>query len=184
MIKFRQFMIPLFSLMAVITPSYAASIEGLERDKRNSLQEISGYRQLGEMRFKKFIFHIYDAELRVAGREFSWEEPFALTLTYARKISREELVEASLSEIARIEDVEIDTVEHLRAPLAGCFADVRDGDQITGHSLDANRVVFYFNDQQTCVLESPDASKSFFSIWLGDNTLDPDRSRELLGMAD
>ena len=136
------------------------------------------------MRFKKFIFHIYDAELRVAGSEFSWEKPFALTLTYARKISREDLVEASLSEIARIENIEIDMIEYLRAPLAGCFADVRDGDQITGHSLDTNKAVFYFNGAQTCTLESPGASKSFFSIWLGDNTMDPDRSRELLGMAD
>ena len=183
MTKIRRLILAILPLTFVM-PSFAASIEGMENEYKIDLQEISDYRQLGEMRFKKFIFHIYDAELRVAGPGFSWDQPFALTLTYARTISREDLVEASLAEIARIEDKKIDTVEYLRAPLTACFADVRDGDQITGHSLDANKAVFYFNDQQTCILDSPGVSKSFFSIWLGDNTMDPDRSRELLGMAD
>ena len=184
MINLRYLISAVIPVVAFTLPSYAASIEGTTSEKRDSLHEIADYRQLGEMRFKKFIFHIYDAELRVAGSDFSWDQPFALTLTYARKIAREDLVDASLSEIARIEDTQIDTVEYLRAPLAACFSDVRDGDQITGHSLDVNKAVFYFNGQQTCVLDAPGASKSFFSIWLGDNTMDPERSRELLGMAD
>lgn len=184
MLKIRRLISALLPLVALSVPSYAESIEEASNEKRDRLQDIRAYRQLGEMRFKKFIFHIYDAELRVAGSDFTWDHPFALTLTYARKISEEDLVEASLSEIARIEDKQIDAVEYLRTPLAECFADVREGDQITGHSLNINKAEFYFNGQQTCTLEAPGASKAFFSIWLGDKTMDPDRSRELLGMAD
>lgn len=148
-----------------------------------SSHSISDYRLVGEISFRKFIFHIYDAELRVEGSEFSWERPYALTLTYARKISRDELVEASLAEIARIGDKTASQVEYLREPLTECFVDVRDGDKITGHSLDKNTAVFYFNEQQTCNLKGDDAVKEFFSIWLGEETIDPKKSLKLRGLS-
>lgn len=178
----RIFCISLASL-ALSATAVLAAVEYPNSERGEDSHSISQYRQLGEVKFKRFIFHIYDAELRVAGSAFSWDQPYALTLTYAREISREKFVEASLAEMARIGEKEAAEVEHFRPPLMACFADVKDGDAITGHSLDANKAIFYFNGEQTCVLEAPGASRAFFSIWLGDKMLDPDRSKKLLGLS-
>ena len=180
MIGLRRLFHVSFAALALATPALAEPSKG---QTNTAKQLISDYRLLGEVSFKKFIFHIYDAELRVEGSSFSWEQPYALILTYARKISREELVEASLAEMARIGEKDVADFESFRAPLSACFADVREGDKITGHSLNADKAVFYLNGDKTCVLEASGASKTFFSIWLGDNTMDPDRSRKLLGFS-
>src|SRR5690606_33147994 len=64
----------------------------------------------GEMRI--FGFAVYDAQLWSAastpGEAVAMRAPFALQLTYKRSISREDLVAASLKEIRRLADQELD----------------------------------------------------------------------------
>lgn len=178
-----------FTLLAGLVFAYLCSPVGLsaqaERIKpstKEQLGDVSSYRLMGDISYRKFIFHVYDAELRVSGDAFSWDQPYALTLTYARKISRKQLVDASISELARINKNSESQYEFLREPLTACFADVQAGDQITGHSLGEGRAAFYFNNQKTCDFDVVGASKMFFSIWLGENTLDPKKSRRLRGL--
>lgn len=165
------------------TPNvHADSVDGFSPGDA-TLERIADYRVVGEISFKKFFFHIYDAQLRVEGSVFSWERPYALTLTYARKISNEALVDASLSEMSRISGEDEARLERFREPLTACFSDVDEGDRITGLSLGADKALFFYNGEQTCSLEMAGASEMFFSIWLGENTQSPKKSRRLRGLS-
>ena len=181
-----QFGVALATALSLIVPfnAYADSVpsdQPSHNDSGFSVDRLSDFSRLGEISYRKLMFHIYDAELLAEAATFSWERPFALTLTYARKIARDDLVEASLKEMARMNDMEASEYEHFRAPLADCFADVRKGDKITGVSLNSDSALFFFNGTQTCDLKFTGASKAFFSIWLGDNTRSPKKSRRLRG---
>jgi len=137
--------------------------------------------QLGRSSFYVSIFHVYDAELWAPATGFSWDDPFRLKLTYARKIEAGQLVTASVKEMARIFDGEAEDFETLRSSLAACFRDVKKGDVIEGVSESRNAAVFFFNGNETCRLTLPEASYQFFSIWLNEGSRSPKQMRRLLG---
>jgi len=137
--------------------------------------------QLGGASFYVSIFHVYDAELWGPKTGFSWDDPFRLKLTYARKISADQLVNTSLTEMVRVSGGKAQDFEALRRPLAECFRDVKKGDVIEGVSESRNAATFYFNGEQTCRLTLPMASYQFFSIWLGERSRSPKQTWRLLG---
>lgn len=137
--------------------------------------------QLGRSSFYVSVFHVYDAELWVPTTGFSWDDPFRLKLTYARKIKADQLVNTSLKEMARVFDGEVEDFETLRTPLASCFRDVKKGDVIEGVSEGRNAAFFYYNGEETCSLNLPEASYQFFSIWLSERSRSPKQTRRLLG---
>lgn len=137
--------------------------------------------QVGRSSFYVSIFHVYDAELWAPATGFSWDDPFRLKLTYARKIEADQLVNASLKEMARVFGGEADDFEALRLPLKACFRDVKKGDVIEGVSESRDAAVFFFNGNETCRLALPEASYQFFSIWLNENSRSPKQTRRLLG---
>lgn len=135
----------------------------------------------GQSSFHVSVFHIYDAELWTPRAGFSWDNPFRLRLTYARKITANQLVNASIKEMARVFGGEARDFEDMRMPLAACFRDVKKGDVLEGVSQSRDRVRFYFNGKQTCNLAAPQASYKFFSIWLSERSRSPKQARHLLG---
>lgn len=137
--------------------------------------------ELGRSSFYVSIFHVYDAELWAPAAGFSWDDPFRLKLTYARKIKSEQLINTSLKEMARIFDAQVEDFEALRAPLAACFRNVKKGDVIEGISESRDTARFYFNGEETCRLNLPEASYQFFSIWLNERSRSPKQTRRLLG---
>ena len=137
--------------------------------------------QLGRSSFYVSIFHVYDAELWTPATGFAWDDPFRLKLTYARKIKAEQLVNTSLKEMARVFDGEVEDFETLRAPLASCFRDVKKGDVIEGVSEGRSAALFYYNGEETCRLDLPEASYQFFSVWLSERSRSPKQTRRLLG---
>lgn len=129
----------------------------------------------GSADIRFFGFHLYKADLWQSGKGF------ALTLSYKRAFSAEELSTASIKEIARMEKSELSKFSGLEPELRGCLADVSPGDRITGVSLDSENAKFYFNGQPRCAISYPEFRDRFFGIWLGPNTRDPKSRDRLLG---
>lgn len=127
----------------------------------------------GQADVKFFGFNLYRAELWRAG------EAFALSLTYRRGFSAKELADASIKEIARMENASVSAFADLGPLLQSCFADVREGDRITGASTGADTARFYHNGAKRCDVSYPQFRDRFFGIWLGAKTRDP-KSRDLL----
>lgn len=125
----------------------------------------------------KFLgFNLYRAELwggNGAG--------FALSLTYKRGFTAEELADASVKEIARMEGRDRSDFADLGPLLTQCFADVKTGDRITGASLSETRARFFYNGTERCDVTYPKLRARFFGIWLGEKTRDPKSRDRLLG---
>lgn len=134
---------------------------------------------VGSGQLKKFGFLIYDAQLYAPQGQFQADQPFALTLTYARTIAKDRIVSASLDEI---ENLGIDITAHppWRAELEAVLVDVKEGDQLTGVYLPEQGAVFFYNGQRTGRL-SDALAKAFFAIWLDPKTSAPDLRTALLG---
>lgn len=179
----RQFLLAATCLAFAGAGMMPSAMAESSSDLTASAQTSAPLQQLGTSSFYVSLFHVYDAELWTPESGFDWDQPFRLKLTYARKIKGEQLVQASLKEMARVFDRDVSAFEALRAPLSACFRDVRKGDVIEGVSAGRDAARFYYNGDQTCELDLPNASYEFFSIWLSKQSRSPKQTRRLLGLS-
>ncbi len=121
---------------------------------------------VGEARYRLLAWTLFDAELWAEDGEFSWERPFALTLTYRRSFSARALANQTLKEMSRNGAGDASALAPLGERLRACFADVAPGDRITGFSSEPNTAGFFVNGVQRCVLEWPGIRRDLFGIWL------------------
>lgn len=121
---------------------------------------------VGEARYRVLAWNVFEAELWNATGAFSWDQPFALSLTYERAFTARALADRGLSEMRQRGAGTAAQLEPLRARLEACFADVRAGDRITGVSTSASEATFYYNGARRCTIEHPGFRRAFFGIWL------------------
>lgn len=143
---------------------------------------LGGVQKLGVATAKFASIKIYDAELYVPdGGQFDFSTPFALTLRYHRNFTAGILANATIREMARIEERPLDDLRPLEPEFQACFADVGAGDRFTGVGESKNKISFYRNGTKTCEMSAPDLRARFFNIWLGPETRDKKGSAKLKG---
>lgn len=137
----------------------------------------------GELRF--FGFRIYTARLWSPAQPLSADTPFALELTYHRRIEREDFVRTSLEEIVRLTRPTPDAtlLRHWEAEMQQAFVDVQPGERITGVFLPGFGCRFYAGDRLQHEVADPQFADAFFSIWLDPRSRDQNLRRKLLGGA-
>lgn len=140
---------------------------------------ISAEAPYGKAALTRLIFHAYDAELWTDTKPWSYEAPFALSLTYRMGFTSDELVDKTLEELARIHGDR----SSFKADLVRAFPAVEDGERITAVFTPKSGVRFYYNGQKTADIESPQFAREFFDIWLSDKTSEPRLRRKLLGLS-
>ena len=145
-----------FSLAAL--PAWASPAE-VER-------ALPGAQKTGEASYHMLGIHLFDAEAYAAGGDFSWNQPFALTLNYQRGTRQSTLLNRSISEMTQRGAGNAQSLAPLRAQLARCFPDIARGDRVTGVSTGANTATFYYNGAQRCDVQWPGFRRAFFGIWL------------------
>ena len=145
---------------------------------------IDAERPIGSVDVSLLFFDLYRANMWTPGdRPFDWSAPFALSLTYERSFSAEDLASSSIDEIARIARADEASFAALEAPLKACFADVDEGDRITGVSLSPDQGRFFVNARKSCDIVYPDFSRLFFGIWMDPRSRDPEAAEILRGAA-
>ena len=154
----RAFVFALAVLMVGAAPASARPAE--------VTQHLPGAVAVGAARYSVLSLALFDAALWAETRAFSWDRPFALSLTYQRAFSADALTRRTMQEMARRTSADAAALTALRGNLGACFADVAAGDRITGVSLGANRARFYLNGVRRCDLEWPGFQRAFFGIWL------------------
>jgi hypothetical protein len=142
-------------------------------------------RLVGSGDFTWFGVSLYTARLWSTGLPLTWDQPFALELTYHRVFSRDTLVEASLKEMrrmagARPEDL---TLQRWSSEMRDAFVDVRPGMRITGVYHPGKGCTFFVDGQLRRRIEDPAFARAFFDIWLDPRTRDKQLRQQLLGMA-
>lgn len=135
----------------------------------------------GELRW--FGFRIYSASLWSESVPFDPHHAFALELTYARAISRERLVKASIEEIRRLSGSRYTEAQYSQwqTLLENTFRDVVEGDQLAGVYLPGVGVRFYNRTQLLAQISDPEFAQAFFNIWLDPQSRDAQLRKHLLG---
>lgn len=140
---------------------------------------LSGAQLVGQARYQVVAWTLFDAALWTEDGAFSWERPFALTLTYRHSFSSDALSDRTIVEMARRGAAH--APDRLGALLRTCFPDVSPGDRITGVSTGPDSAIFHHNGRQLCQIEWPGFRRGFFGIWLDASGQGRSFSAQLLG---
>lgn len=148
-------------------------------------QTLPGARVVGSGEFSWFGFKLYNARLWSPVTPLAADTPFALELTYRRRISRDDLVQASLDEIKRLSGsaVSAEQLSRWQAQMQQSFVDVQAGTVITGVFLPGQGAQFFVDQQLRHEVRDPAFARAFFDIWLDPRTRNPELRRQLLGQA-
>lgn len=147
-----------FALTLAALPAWASPAE-VER-------ALPGAQKVGEASYHLLVIHLFDAELFAEGGAFSWERPFALTLTYERSARQSTLINRSISEMGQRGAGNTRALAPLRAQLERCLPNIARGDRVTGVSTGRDTARFYYNGAQRCDVTWPNFRRHFFGIWL------------------
>ncbi|MBK0401050.1 hypothetical protein H0I76_17775 [Limibaculum sp. M0105] len=138
---------------------------------------IEAERPAGCSDYRFLFWDFYRAELWTDARELPGDS-YGLSLTYRSKFSRDELVAASVEEMARISDRPENSFGAARTEMTRAFRDVAPGDRITAWRDAPGRVIFFVNGAQAGALTQD--AELFLSIWLGEKTRHPEGRTALL----
>ena len=130
-------------------------------------------------------FQVYNAYLWTpAGAAFDRNKPHALDLQYLRTFTAKKLAERSIDEM-RGQGVGDDSVYvKWLAEMERVFADVKEGDRITGVVTPARTAKFFFNGAFRGEVSDPAFTDAFFGIWLNEKSSQPRMRNQLLGKSE
>jgi hypothetical protein len=177
--KLRDLLLPLPLLALGLDPGSARATELPEQ--LQALAPDARWSRTGEARLRKFLIHIYDAELWSAGPRWSPDAPYALAITYARDIGSDELVARTQAELERMGRWDAADEARWRDELERAFPDVRPGDRLVGVHLPGQPLRFYYNGKLYSEIQEPRLARVFFGLWLDPHTSEPEMRRRLLG---
>jgi hypothetical protein len=130
-------------------------------------------------------FRIYNAYLWTpGGASFDHRKPFVLDIHYLRDFTARQLAERSIDEM-RGQGVGHDGVyRKWVAEMQRVFADVKEGDRLTGVATAARTAKFFHNGNFRGEIADADFADAFFGIWLNEKTSQPRMRNQLLGKTD
>ncbi|GLO60730.1 hypothetical protein MACH09_12380 [Vibrio sp. MACH09] len=132
----------------------------------------------GEMNY--LFWTLYKAEYFIEPQHAVNEQTSALRITYYKSISKQALIEATEDQWRELGYKPMDILLWLE-PLKQIWPDVSKGDQLTFVQLANGAGEFYFADQAIGRIDDNGFSSAFLSIWLSENTSEPELRRQLLG---
>lgn len=136
---------------------------------------------VGEARYTYLLFDVYDAKLFAPKGIWSFEEPFALELTYLRNLNGQKIAVRSAKEI-RDQGFENELLlAGWYSQMKDIFPDVSNGSVITGVYLPNDETLFYHDGKLIGRVQDPKFGQRFFGIWLSDKTSEPEFKNKLTG---
>ncbi|MBK9520985.1 MAG: chalcone isomerase family protein [Rhodocyclaceae bacterium] len=140
----------------------------------------------GEMRW--FGFQLYEARLWVPSAASLGARPgppdghFALELQYARDITSQRLVDASIDQMKRFGAIDEQRLGKWKVALERVFPNVKTGDVIVGVLKPNQGAEFYHQSRLSGRIDDIDFARTFFAIWLDERTSEPELRKRLLGL--
>lgn len=138
----------------------------------------------GVLRF--FGLRVYEARLWVRPGfepEGYAKYPFALELTYDRKLEGMAIAERSVAEMRRVGPVDEAQARRWLALMKQAFPDVVAKDRLLGLNDGSGGVRFFYNGRLTADVADAEYARLFFGIWLAPQTSAPALRDALLGLA-
>ena len=130
------------------------------------------------------FWNVFDASLYSNNGKYNSEKPFALSLSYLRKLKSDKIVEKTISEMKKQNLNKASLLSQWQEQLSHIIPDVDNSTTITGVRDDQGHTIFYRNDALIGRIDDRNFTKGFFDIWLGKSTSDPVFRNKLLGRGD
>ena len=128
------------------------------------------------------VFRLYRATLHVPG-VFDTDRPFAIDLSYLRRIPADQIVERSIDEIRRLRSPDQETLTRWQGALSALIPDVSLGSRLIGVFEPGRGVSFYSDAQRLGEVCDPKFAEAFAAIWLDPQARSPALRAALLGEA-
>jgi Chalcone isomerase-like len=126
-----------------------------------------------QVRFRYWGVHAYDIALWMPPPvdPMRWQsQPVALSITYARQIAVNDLIDRTFTEMARQAKPTDAQAAKWRQAFAEAWQDVKANDRITAVYTPPSRLAFYFNGKASAKLDDAVLAPRFMGIWLSGKT--------------
>jgi hypothetical protein len=171
-----------FALLIGQAPLHAQNASAAPPLPVNAKAGMPELKVLGGGLLRVFGFQVYNAYLWTpAGSAFDRSKPHALDLQYLRDFSAKKLAERSIDEM-RGQGIGDDAI-HAKwlAEMERVFADVKEGDRLTGVVTATKTSKFFHNGAYRGEVVDPAFTDAFFGIWLNEKSSQPRMRNLLLG---
>jgi hypothetical protein len=135
---------------------------------------------VGSARQTALFFNIYDVSLYAPNGKYTENKPHALSITYLRYLSGEDIASRSIDEMKAQGFEDEEKLDSWHKQMAEIFPDVYEGTNLTGVVNQKGETLFFKNDELIGKVSDHDFSKHFFGIWLSPKTTEPKLRSELL----
>ena len=131
--------------------------------------DFNNLKPIGKTELKFLGFNLYDIELRGEREKFSYNQKLAIKINYNKNFSKKELIETSIDEISRINNINKESIEEpYRSIFERLFVDVKKGDEkIAIYDPNFGLTLFY-NGKLMDSVNDKIFARRFIDIWLSD----------------
>jgi len=141
---------------------------------------------VGVGRLRYWGFSVYSAAFYLNGEsripeDFLGEKPKRLVLHYHRRVTRDQIIEASDRALDEMPGLDKDAVMPGFKKINGLYKDVRDGDRYELVYEPGSGTTLILNGKELGVIEGEDFARALFGIWLSEYSLSDSLRDRLLG---
>jgi hypothetical protein len=138
--------------------------------------------RLGNYNLKVWGFNVYNIQLLSETKKFSYQNKSALVINYQRDFAKKDLIQKSLEEISRINNINDEALlKNYQNKLEEIFFEVKKGDRKTAFFDPKNGVKLYFNGKFVGEIKDLIFAQRFVDIWLSRNSSFPKMTNAILG---
>lgn len=145
--------------------------------------------KVGEGEMTYLFWNLYLAELYIAPTSTIKKAALAsndskgkaLKITYFKSISKQDLISATQDQWEHLGYANRDIQRWLK-PLKNMWPDVEPGDKLTLVVSDEGKSQFFFDNSPIGTIDDISFGQAFLSIWLSENTSEPELRKQLLGL--
>lgn len=139
---------------------------------------------VGQTTLRRFGFHVYDSSFWLMGANSSDQlhtRTRALSITYARKISVQDLLSSTKKEWERLGFATRYPLDAWLIMLENIWPNVEKGDQLVVVVTTQGQTTFFNKSSSLGTIDDANFGPAFLSIWLDENSRFEKNRKELLG---
>ena len=136
---------------------------------------------IGQGTLKVLFFEVYDVRLLAESKPFSWENKFQLEFEYRRTIAMERVIDSSLKELKRQQNVTEQNLDEWKTYLEEVIQPLQEGSKATIEWNPQGTITFQNEGVKPVTIKDESFARSYINIWLGEETSQPNLRYKLLG---
>jgi hypothetical protein len=137
---------------------------------------------IGQGTLNVLFFEVYDVRLLSDFMPFSWENKFQLEFEYKRSITKERIIDSSIKELKRQQNVTEHNLEEWTTYLEEVIQPLQEGIKATIKWNPQGTITFQNEGVKSVTIKDESFARSYINIWLGEETSQPKLRSQLLGV--